>query len=365
MKKVLILTAEFGKGHMSVAEHLKTALEASGKAEAKIIDFGQYASGPFTHSHKSYDTATKHIPKAYRLFFDVTNDDSALKTLGGMQLKMSERKATKLFKEERPDLVVIAFGGWVYAASKLAKKVNPKTKVVSLATDSMIIHRSWSLGDIDAFIVPDKDTAETVTEDGLDPNLVKAIGYPVNPKLYSKSFDKAKFLNNLKLDTSKKTVLLIPTLSNKDKTLHLIEQIQNLNQFNLAVICGRDTELHKKLKPHQSDKNFHLVGWTDEMPEYMLASDIIITKAGGSTIQECIAAGKPLVINQVIPGQEQGNALYIEKNLIGLVALTNTEVIDAIGKIDKNYTQYKASLKAVHIPNAADRIAKYLLSLVQ
>ena len=364
MKKVLILTAEFGKGHMSVAEHLKTALEASGKAEAKIIDFGQYASGPFTHSHKSYDTATKHIPKAYRLFFDVTNDDSALKALGGMQLKMSERKATRLFKEERPDLVVITFGGWVYAASKIAKKVNPKTKVVSLATDSMIIHRSWSLGDIDAFIVPDEDTAETVTEDGIDPKLVRAIGYPVNPKLYDKKFAKAKFLAKLNFDSGKKTVLLIPTLSNKDKTLHLIEKIQELNKFNLAVICGRDSELYKKLKPHQSDKNFHLVGWTDAMAEYMLASDIIITKAGGSTVQECIAAGKPLVINQVIPGQEQGNALYVEKNLLGLVALTNSEVVEAIIKINDNYIEYLAGLKKVHNPNAADQIAKYLTDLI-
>ncbi len=93
MKKVLILTAEFGKGHMSVAEHLETALEASSKAEAKIIDFGQYASGPFTHSHKSYDTTTKHIPKAWQMFFDLTNDNKALQRLGNIQLKMSERKA--------------------------------------------------------------------------------------------------------------------------------------------------------------------------------------------------------------------------------------------------------------------------------
>ena len=144
----------------------------------------------------------------------------------------------------------------------------------------------------------------------------------------------------------------------------MIEKILDLNKFNLAVICGRDKELHKKLNPHQSDKNFHLVGWTDMMPEYMLASDIIITKAGGSTVQECIAAGKPLVINQVIPGQEQGNALYVEKNLLGLVALTNSEVVDAITKIDNSYKQYKTNLKKIHTPFAADKVAIYLLSLV-
>ena len=99
------------------------------------------------------------------------------------------------------------------------------------------------------------------------------------------------------------------------------------------------------------------------MPEYMLASDIIITKAGGSTVQECIAAQKPLVINQVIPGQEQGNALFVEKNLLGLVALTNNEVVDAVTKINNDYKQYKTSLKKVNNPNAADQIARYLLNL--
>lgn len=363
MKKVLILTAEFGKGHMSVAEHLKTALEATGKAEAKIVDFGQYASGPFTHSHKSYDTATKHLPRAWQLFFDLTNDNKALLRLGNIQMKLSERKAMKLFKEERPNIVVIAFGGWVYAASKLAKKANPKTKVISLATDSMIIHRSWVIGDIDAFIVPDTDTAETVTEDGLDPKLVKAIGYPVSPKLYDGKFDRDMFLNKFGFETSKKTILLIPTLSNKEKTLHLIEQILSKDKFNLAVICGRDKELYKKLLPHQRDKNFHLVGWTDAMPSYMLASDIIITKAGGSTIQECIAAHKPVVINQIIPGQEQGNALYVEKNQLGIVALTNPEIINAIKQINDHYKAYLKNLKVVANPDAAGQIAEYLLKL--
>lgn len=363
MKKILILTAEFGKGHMSVAEHLKTALEATGKSEAKIINFGDYASGPFTHSHKSYDTATKHVPKAWQLFFELTNDKKALIGLGGMQMRLSERKAMKLFDIEKPDLVVIAFGGWVYAASKLAKKANPKTKVVSLATDSMIIHRSWVLGDIDAFIVPDKDTAETVTEDGVEPGLVKPIGYPVNPKLYEK-IDTKSFNAKLGFEDNKKTILLIPTLSNKDKTLNLIENILKIGKFNLAVICGRDIELHKKLQPHQRDENFHLVGWTDTMPSYMLASDIVITKAGGSTIQECIAAHKPVVINQIIPGQEQGNALYVEKNQLGIVALTNTEIIDAITTINKDYRSYQKNIVSVANPNAAGQIAKYLLSLL-
>lgn len=364
MKKILILTSEFGKGHMSVAKHLQTALNASGKCDAKIIDFGEYAKGPFTHSHKTYDTATKHVPKAWQMFFDITNDDRTIHGIGKIQFRLTEKRGLALLKKEKPDLIVVTFAGWVYAASKLAKKYNPALKVVSLTTDSISIHRTWTLGDIDELIVPDKDSAETVIESGIDPKIVHAIGYPVNPALFDKKFDKQSFLEKLGFDASKKSVLLIPTLLNKEKTLDLIQQILDQDKYNLAVICGRDKELYRKLRYHEKDQNFHLVGWTEDMPKYMLASDVIITKAGGSTVQECIAAKKPMILNQIVPGQEQGNALYVEKNHLGVVALSNDEIIKSIDRIIQNTKKYDSNLGKVANPSAAKQISDFLMSLI-
>lgn len=365
MKKILILTSEFGKGHMSVAKHLQTALADTGKCEAKIIDFGQYAKGPFSHSHKSYDTATKHVPKAWQIFFDMTNDDKTIHRLGRIQLKMTMKSGLALFKKEKPDLLVITFAGWVYTASQIAKKYNPNLKVVSLTTDSISIHRTWTLGDIDELIVPDQDTAETVIESGIDAQMVHALGYPVNPQLFDKSFDRKNFLKGFNFDFNKKTILLIPTLLNKQKTLDLIELILSKNEYNLAVVCGRDKELYKKLLHHEKDKNFHLTGWTDKMPAYMRSSDVVITKAGGSTVQECIAAKKPMILNQIVPGQEQGNALYVEKNQLGLVALSNDEILRALENIFKNYKSFERNLKKCSSTDAAKNIADYLLSLIK
>lgn len=350
---------------MSVAKHLQTALNDSGQCEAKIIDFGKYAKGPFSHSHKSYDTATKHVPKAWQIFFDLTNDDKTIHRLGKIQLKMTMKNGLALFKKEKPDLVVITFAGWVYTASQIAKKYDPKLKVISLTTDSISIHRTWTLGEIDELIVPDKDTAETVIESGINSRMVHVLGYPVNPALFDNSFGREGFLKQLGFDASKKTVLLIPTLLNKQKTLDLIELILAEGGYNLAVVCGRDKELYEKLLPHEKDKNFHLVGWTDKMPAYMLASDVIITKAGGSTVQECIAAKKPMILNQIVPGQEQGNALFVEKNQLGLVALSNDEIMLALASILKEYKRFQTNLEMVSRSDAAKNIADYLLSLVK
>ena len=54
----------------------------------------------------------------------------------------------------------------------------------------------------------------------------------------------------------------------------------------------------------------------------MLASHLVISKAGGATTHECVAAGVPMVITQVIPGQEAGNGRLITEHGAGAYGLT-------------------------------------------
>jgi processive 1,2-diacylglycerol beta-glucosyltransferase len=54
-----------------------------------------------------------------------------------------------------------------------------------------------------------------------------------------------------------------------------------------------------------------VLGWTNQMPELMMSHHLVISKAGGATVQEAIAARCPMIVNQVIPGQEEGNAELI------------------------------------------------------
>ena len=92
----------------------------------------------------------------------------------------------------------------------------------------------------------------------------------------------------------------------------------------------------------------------------MCSSDL-----GGSTVQECIAAKKPMILNQIVPGQEQGNALFVEKNQLGLVALSNDEIMLALASILKEYKRFQTNLEKVSRSDAAKNIADYLLSLVK
>ena len=45
-------------------------------------------------------------------------------------------------------------------------------------------------------------------------------------------------------------------------------------------------------------------------------------RPGRATVQEAMCAGCPIIVNHVIPGQEEGNARYIMETKSGTVALT-------------------------------------------
>jgi 1,2-diacylglycerol 3-beta-galactosyltransferase len=56
------------------------------------------------------------------------------------------------------------------------------------------------------------------------------------------------------------------------------------------------------------------------MPILMAGADIMVTKAGPATITEASIAGLPLILNDRIPGQEDGNVIYVAEHNAGVYA---------------------------------------------
>ncbi|HEU5397256.1 MAG TPA: PHP domain-containing protein, partial [Verrucomicrobiae bacterium] len=92
---------------------------------------------------------------------------------------------------------------------------------------------------------------------------------------------------------------------------------------------------------------------------------LLITKAGGATVQEAIAARIPMVVNQVIPGQEEGNADLIRRCGIGAVAEKNKEaaalVEEAFAKKASRWQEWREHLEKISRPAAARDIAALIL----
>jgi processive 1,2-diacylglycerol beta-glucosyltransferase len=88
----------------------------------------------------------------------------------------------------------------------------------------------------------------------------------------------------------------------------------------LVVVAGRNEALQAAISdlsdgPVMTLRTLAMVDYVDDL---VVASDLIVTKAGGLIVSEVLARGTPLVITEPIPGQEEWNADLVTASGAGL-----------------------------------------------
>jgi UDP-N-acetylglucosamine:LPS N-acetylglucosamine transferase len=366
-KNILILYAKMGKGHYSASMATKEAImhEYKNKYNVEIVDFFGIFNETFSNSTaKAYDNTVKHMPNFYKIFFEWTDEEWKVKFINTINYLSLSIAFKKLLKKHNPDIIISTFPIWDYAIAKMWKKEHPGAKFINIITDSISIHKAWLIADADYRIVPNEDTAKVLIQKGVDPDKIKILGFPVN-LTFTKEIDKKNVLKFLGLNPKLFTVLMFANIGNNRRNQKLLESIVlNKRDYNVIVVTGRNETLMPKIEHMKYEKNVAILGWTTNVPELILSSDIIVTKAGGATVMECVAAQKPMIITQVIPGQEEGNAELIEQHKLGIILEDGkkgiTNLPDHIKSIRKDYNKYKAALKMQSKPEAALQIAKLI-----
>jgi 1,2-diacylglycerol 3-beta-galactosyltransferase len=131
----------------------------------------------------------------------------------------------------------------------------------------------------------------------------------------------------------------------------------------LVVICGRNAELKADLEQVDWRMPVHLYGFTSNMPHFMAASDMLVTKAGPGTISEAFISGLPLVLYARLPGQEDGNVSYVVHEKAGVWAPRPREVVEAVRRWVEDPAARAAAAAAsrrVAKPKAARSIARLI-----
>jgi len=157
--------------------------------------------------------------------------------------------------------------------------------------------------------------------------------------------------------------------SGQDVAPDIVRELLCIQNIVLTVTCGRHEELMKKLQQLATEKGrkIELYGWTSEIPSLLRRSHVLISKAGGATVQEALAARTPMIITQVVPGQEEGNAQLLVENGAGEIATTPESIANAVRQLfDKSgglfWQRYQATGPLSH-PAGAKEIANFANSL--
>ena len=343
---------------MATARALQSAAETHPELnfEVDVIDFSEEVSQVFnTASKKIYELNAKHAPIFHRWIYNSTDKSTLpLKVINSLNYPIRRRALLSIIKKHHPSLIISNYPIWQHIAYQLTKESFPQVEFATLITDSISIHSAWAEPDSDFYLVANEPTAASVHSLGVTNNKIFTLGYPTHAA-FAQPVDQNK-LKTVGLKPKEPYILFSASSLRTPYVRRVIQLVTaRFPHQRLVVVAGRDTRLYQLLKngAQPLPKQVLLVGWTDKMPELIKGSQLVVTKAGGSTVMECIAARKPMIINKVIPGQEEGNAELIARYHLGELAQTPIDICHAIEAILNHYESYQDALERHSRPNAA------------
>ena len=187
-------------------------------------------------------------------------------------------------------------------------------------------HRFWLAALAEAFVVATPQSASVCVARGIEEGRVRVLGIPVDAAFTSPA-DPVMLRGRLGLDPQRLTVLVTSggtTVGHFEEVARRLVSLERVHpgRLQLLIICGEADEVRRRLSAlaAQSPMPVRVHGFVETMADFMGASDLVVAKAGGLTISESLARGKPLILYHVIPGQEEMNARYVAEHHAGLIA---------------------------------------------
>lgn len=363
MKRILILSASFGDGHNAAARSIRDALELSGEAtKTELLDLFELASPRLNAvMKKAYQNIVRFAPALWSRVFAVF-DSPRLFVPQIRSMRKMRNALGELLRKSNPDVVVSTYPVYSHLIAELFRDRERSFRFITVITDSISVCAAWFHAPSDIFVVADEPTASVLREKGVPAERIKPLGFPVSP-LFARGPEIA--LANPGNSEGPKILYVINT--GKSRAGHSLERLLTIPNLRLTITTGRNAALKARLSHRLREFNnrVQILGWTNEMPQLLMAHHLLIGKAGGATVQETIAAACPMIINQVIPGQEEGNARLIEMLGGGAVARNMNEIPELVEKTfadgARQWLKWRANLQKARRPDSAARIADLVL----
>ena len=340
MKKVIIFYASYGGGHLSAARSIKENMETNYEdIDVKLIDCMEYVNKTVNKiTTKAYSEMAKKAPKTWgRVYWK--SQKGPLAQISTTSNKILSIKLYKLLKDFEPNLIVSThpFGSQMCAYLKKHGKLN--AKIATVMTD-YAPHDQWLVFNkyVDYYFVSHDGMKKELHEKGIPNEKIFATGIPLSNKFLLK-YDKPTILKSFCLSPDKKTVLFFGGGEfglGKTQTFKIFKSfVECPENIQIVAISGKNQKMKEAFENLVESLNkkdsVKILEYTNQVPELMSISDLVVTKPGGLTTTESLASGLPIVVINPIPGQEQANASDLEKNKVA-IWLKKDDNVEAILK---------------------------------
>jgi len=280
-----------------------------------VVDSYRYAAAIFSKVvADGYIGMVKTVPELYKLIYDRAERAPVASGFRVWAAEYTARRLHRLIVKMRPSVVVCthAFPCGVMSAYK--RLYGSTIPVMGIVTD-FVVHPFWIYPNIDAYAVGTPEMRATMIERGIDPARVHVDGIPVDGRFGFMNETRTELRERLGLAIDRPIALLMGGGLGMGPIEQATASLATLGSKapDAVVIVGRNAHLERRVAERSAKFPYEtrVLGFVDNVYDYMHASDVIISKPGGLTTSEALAAELPMIIVRPLPGQEERNATYL------------------------------------------------------
>jgi processive 1,2-diacylglycerol beta-glucosyltransferase len=378
LKRVLLLSASSGAGHTRAAQAIEKAFqEVNDKSalglEVRHVDTLQFTNRVFRHLYsKAYIDVVNKMPEITGWFYDKLDKPWKNERRRLALDKLNTRSFIKLLREYQPDMIICTHFLPAEIVSWLKAKERIASRQAIIVTD-FDVHAMWLCHHYEHYFVAIDEARAYLEALSIPGNKITVSGIPIDP-VFAHAKDKREMRRKHELAPDRTTILLSAGGFGVGSLERLISSLIPLQHpAQIVAVCGRNEDLKRrvsKLAVEINSKTPLMVtpfAYTNQMDEFMAASDLVLGKPGGLTTSEALAKGLVLVIANPIPGQEERNSDHL---IEAGVAIRCNNMPTLAYKIDRlladasRFAVMKKNALAMARPDAARDIVQKVLQLV-
>ena len=332
-RTILVLTNDAGLGHRQAALALVAALERRYGALGRLVLINPLeepgAPPLLRHSQSDYNRIVRLAPWLYRFGHGLANTGVSTRLMERLEVLTLAETMANILARERPDVVVTTHPFFIYLLAHHRRRHGQAWPLVVLATDLARLQRLWFRPEVDLYLAPTDEAAALAVRRGIAAARVHVTGIPVDLRLSEPiAADEMRRANGW--DTTRPAVLAVGSRRVQAFTAFLRALNDAELPIQLVVVTGDDADLLDEVRAIPWRLPAHLYGYVADLPAWLPAVDAVVSKAGGLTVAETLAAGQPLFVIQCTPMHEQGNADYVVGHGAGVRAETPRALVAAL-----------------------------------
>jgi processive 1,2-diacylglycerol beta-glucosyltransferase len=356
-----VIYSPVGGGHKAAALAIVEAARARG-LEVELLDAFEHAPRVFGEAYlTAHLTGQGAMPNLYgSAYFAANHRDGAFEPVRRGFDHLAFLKLLKRVCAMAPRAVIATHHLPLVVLGRARRRGWLHAPLVGVVTD-YTSHACWAEPGVDGFCVPCPLARHEILLHGVEPDRVAMTGIPVRG-----AFERIAPVRDVAPGEPLR-VLVTSGGFGVGPMRHVVRSFAGVRDVELTVVCGNARGLVERVTRTASQLGVRarVLGFERDMPARVAEAHLVIGKAGGLTVSETMAAGRPMVIVGAVPGNEKINEEHVTRAGAGVAALPHEvgRIVAAL-RDRRMLASMGARAKGLVVASSASRVIDWTDALV-